>query len=123
MGFNNDGLSSASSVQGYASRLEYNVVRNFQSVIVLVNLNMVKGADLAKIADYIAMVGLAHIHPGANVGGAATILRLFDSADGSAPAGLTSWDKSFLRALYDTRQGVRGQRTEISEHMVRDIAP
>lgn len=122
-GFNNSGLTDVTSVKGDASRIEYNVVRNFWSTIVLVDLNKVKGVDLSAIADYVAMVGLARVHVSADISSAPTILNLFTSSDRPAPTALTSWDKSFLKALYATPQELRGQRTKISEQMLHDIVP
>jgi len=120
--FSSNGLGGVPNVRGYASRIEYNVVRNFWSVIVLIDLAKVRRLELTTVADYVAMVGLARVHMGADVGGAPTVLRLFSTSNDPAPSGLTSWDKSFLKALYHTRQEVRGQRTEISEHILDDIA-
>jgi hypothetical protein len=60
-----------------ASRLVFNSVRAFSSVIVAIDSGRTKGINLDKLADYAGMVGLAEIKRDADIGGAPTILRLF----------------------------------------------
>jgi hypothetical protein len=122
MNFNNDPLNGAAAVQGFSSRLEYNAVQNFQSVVVVVDLDRVKGLDLGAIADYVAMASLTHVNVDADFSNSTTILRLFNRSGDPVPATLSTWDKSFLEALYNTRQEVRGQRTEIAGHMLNVMA-
>jgi hypothetical protein len=50
-----------------------------------------------------------------------TILNLFSAA--KAPPGLTGWDESFLKALYQTRSTDRAQLAAIKAAMVQDVAP
>jgi len=61
----------------------------------------------------------------APLGTAPTILQLFTArAAGEAPPpGLTSWDTSFLKALYTTPQDAVAQRGIIANHMARALAP
>jgi hypothetical protein len=59
----------------------------------------------------------------ARLGDAPTILKLFDGASEAAPAGLTDWDRAFLKSLYATEQISKQQRGQIARHMVREIAP
>jgi len=77
--------------------------------------------NLGQLADYVAMVGLAKLKPGANLGDAPTILKLFDGAPGAAPTGLTDWDHAFLKSLYSTEQVEVEQSGQIARAMVRDI--
>ena len=64
---------------------------------------------------------MAELRLDANLGDAPTILQLF-SASQRRP-GLTSWDQSFLKALYHTDQTDKMQLSEIKISIVRDIAP
>lgn len=105
------------------SRIEFGDVRDFQSVIAIVDISRLSGLEWGQVADYVAMAGLAKVDPDAGVANAPTILSLFGSSAAATAAGLTAWDKSFLKALYHTRQNVRGQRTEIAEHILNDVAP
>jgi len=123
------GLRSMSVIQGLptdlqaeGSRLEFSSVRSFSSVIVAVDRDRVRGAKLTALADYIALVGLAEIHPHPDMGTAPTILRLFSGSEPDKPTELSAWDAAFLRALYGTDQSLRLQRFEISASMMRAIA-
>ena len=53
---------------------------------------------------------------------APTILNLFAGA-GKKPPGLTAWDESFLKAVYETRITDRAQLAAIKTAMVQDVAP
>jgi hypothetical protein len=69
------------------------------------------------------MVGLAEVKLGAPLGDAPTILTLFDRAPQVTGAGMSDWDRAFLKSLYATGQESRLQRSEIALSMVRAIAP
>jgi hypothetical protein len=66
-------------------------------------------------------VGFAKLKPDARLGDAPTILKLFDGAPVAAPAGMTDWDRTFLRSLYATEQTSKQRPGEIAHAMVRDI--
>jgi hypothetical protein len=72
----------------------------FTGVLVIVDQTRLQGVSLGQLADYIAMVGLAEIKPGARLGDTPTILRLFDGAPQPAPASLSDLDRAFLKSLY-----------------------
>jgi hypothetical protein len=116
-------ITDLQQVVGDASYLEYNAVRDFHSVLVVVDLKRVKNLEWGQVADYIAMAGLTRVNMDADYSESDSILRLFANARGPLPSGLSTWDKSFLKALYHTRQEVKGQRIEIAGHMMKDIAP
>jgi len=54
---------------------------------------------------------------------APTILQLFSSPETDRPAGLSTWDEAFLKALYHTRHNDKQQLAEMKTAMVQDIAP
>ena len=116
-------ITDLQQVAGFPSHLEYNAVRDFHSVLVVVDLRRVKDLEWGQVADYIAMTGLTHVNLDADYSDANTILRLFANSQAPLPQGLSDWDQSFLRALYHTRQEVKGQRTEIAGHMIKSAEP
>lgn len=96
-------------------------VHTFSFVYVVVDLTRVRGIALGQLADYVAMVGLAEIKPAPRLGDANSILRLFAGGATGAPAGLSEWDQSFLKALYATEPKAKEQRRLIAASMVHDI--
>jgi hypothetical protein len=105
-----------------ATRIETNNYRALSSVMAIVDTHRMKDVSFGQVAAYVAMVGLAQIRPQANVTEAPTILNLF-SGSAKAPPGLTAWDESFLKAVYQTRITDRAQMAEIKTAMVQDVAP
>jgi hypothetical protein len=104
-----------------ASRVTRPVVRAFTGICIVVDKGHLQGATLGQLADYIAMVGLAQIKPGAQLSDAPTILRLFDGAPQAALPGMSDWDQAFVKSLYATEQTVTVQRGEIARGMLREI--
>jgi len=82
-----------------------------------------KGVNFAQLAAYIALIGLAEIRWDAEAVDAPTILHLFSSPETDRPAGLSTWDQAFLKALYHTRHTDKQQLAEIKTAMLQDIAP
>jgi hypothetical protein len=118
-GVNADGRTNLSA---RATKIEINSYRALSSVIAIVDARRMKDVSFGQVAAYVGMVGLAQIRPEANVADAPSILNLF--ADTSkAPPGLTTWDESFLKAVYGTRITDRAQLAEIKTAMVQDVAP
>lgn len=74
--------------------IRYDMLRAF----IVVDLSRIEGMSVDQLSDYIAMVALAQIDPDADTSGHDTILNLF-LADADPP-GMTSWDRSYLHALY-----------------------
>jgi hypothetical protein len=71
----------------------------------------------------VALIGFAELRPDAAVGDAPTVLHLFSASGQAPPAGLSPWDRSFLKALYDSEQADTMQLSEIKISIVRDVAP
>jgi hypothetical protein len=105
-----------------ATRLEVNNYRALSSVMAVVDSRRMKSVSFGQVAAFVAMIGLAQIRPEANVIEAPSILNLF-AVGGNAPPGLTAWDESFLKAVYETRITDRAQIAAIRSSMVQDIAP
>jgi hypothetical protein len=123
------GLSGAGAVvvnkRVKDTRLTFNDVMIFSSVIVIVDGKRVAGLEFGQLADYIAMLGMTELDPDAPLGSAPTILRLFtDRAAGAMPpSGLTAWDAAFLKALYLTPLKEVTQRSTITTQMLHSLAP
>jgi hypothetical protein len=105
------------------SRLLSNIAYPFSRVFVIVDQRRLQGVTRGQLADYVAMVGLAQIKPTAGLGAARTILKLFIGGPQAAPAGLSDWDRAFLKSLYGTEPRSKIQRTLIARSMVRQIVP
>lgn len=106
-----------------ATHFEWGLVVDLSSVIVIVDANRIDGTTLEQVADYIAMVGLAKLNPGEDVGDAPTVLRLFGESNSAALRGMSDWDRAFLKALYQVSERSTLQRFGIKSRMVSDIAP
>jgi hypothetical protein len=118
-----DAYSFAANPWSQASHLTLNVVLVIDRAFVIVDPTRFKGVTLGQLADYVAMSGLAQIKSDARLGDAPSILTLFERAPQAASAGLTDWDRAFLRALYKTEHKSILQRREIALEMVRAMAP
>jgi hypothetical protein len=92
-------------------------------VFVVVDYTRLHAVSRGQLADYVALVGLAQLKPGANLGDAPTIMKLFDGAPQVGPAGMTAWDQGFLKSLYATEQESKLQRHQIAHQMVHEVAP
>ena len=115
-------LSSQQQTRAFFPTRMRSLIRDeFTQMLILVDANRVSGVKLGALANYVAMAALAQIDPDADVGGTPSIVNLFrDQAAGRTPAGqLTSWDRAYLTALYESRADVRDQDGEIALLMGR----
>lgn len=103
------------------SRLVFSAVSVISSVIIVVDLDDTKEIKLGPLTDYISMVGLTQIDFDGDWGDEPTILRLFSASGAAASQKMSLWDRAFLKALYETSQDDRHQRTEIARSMVDDF--
>ena len=101
------------------SRIHSGIVDELKYVIIIVDATKLSGTSWRQLADYLAVVSLAQIHPEADLQSFDSILNLFGNP--AAYSGLTDWDDSFLRSLYsfDQRRVVRLQRNEIVHRIVK----
>ena len=114
-------LTAAAGPKAENSRIFLHTLYAFIRVFVIADQTRMKGLTIGQFADYVSMVGLAQIKPDAHLGDTPTILRLFDGAPQHAPAGMTDWDRSFLKSLYATDQIMNTQLDLMGKNMVRDI--
>jgi hypothetical protein len=113
--------SAPTNIHAKLSRLQWDELRNLASVLVIVDTGRMHGINFGQLADYVALAGLTEVRFGADVGPAATILRLFESP--AALPGLSLWDQAFLKALYHTDQADRMQVSVIETQVARSMAP
>lgn len=71
-------------------------------VLIIVDATKLSGTTWQEIGDYLAVVSLAQIDPNANPAAFDSILNLFTNP--AAYSGLTDWDRSYVRALYELDQ-------------------
>jgi hypothetical protein len=103
------------------SVLSMNIVYGFFRVFVIADQTRLNGPTIGQFADYVSMVGLAQIKPDTHLGDTPTILKLFDEVPQPAPAGMTDWDRSFLKSLYASDQRLKTQRDLMAKDMVRHV--
>ncbi|WBO22095.1 hypothetical protein [Sphingomonas abietis] len=66
---------------------------------IVVDTTQTDGVNFGQLADYLAFVTLAQLNPHAGAPGVNSILSLFPRGN-HAPAGLTAFDKAYLKGLY-----------------------
>jgi hypothetical protein len=110
------------AVSAESSYVKRNIIWSFTRLLVVVDRRQLQGLSRGQFADYIAMVTLADLKPGAHLGDAPTILKLFDGTPAAAPVGMSEWDLAFLRSLYSTDQTSKGQRGQIAHTIERELS-
>lgn len=103
------------------SRLNTQIEEHLYKTIIIVDIDAIGAVSAGQLGDYLAMVGLAQIDAGADTSGFDTVLNLFD--DPQAVAGLSDWDRSYLKVLYGSRSMRRSpgvQATALANLMTRD---
>lgn len=85
------------------SRLRANTRNVLARETVIIDVAKVGRIGFGALSDYVAMVTLAQIAPDADTSGYDTVLNLF-SEGADRTAGLTQWDRDYLRSLYSARE-------------------
>jgi hypothetical protein len=116
-------LGSAPILRMKDSRIVTTAVESLRSVVVLADTRAAAGVTLQQLADYLAMASFSRVDLTAELGQAATILRLFTAEPGQREPGITEWDRAFLRGLYRQSYSAVQQRSAIASRMVRELAP
>jgi hypothetical protein len=91
--------------------------------VAVVDVNLATGVPLDALADYVALVMLAPMRLPPDQPGVPSVLSLF-ATDAPRPAGMSSWDRAFLKGLYSiqmNRAGAR-QRQQLINAMAADVA-
>jgi hypothetical protein len=108
--------------QAESSPFVGNTAFDFFSVVAIIDTNRTEHTRLDQLADYMVMAGLTNVDLDCDLGSAPSILRLFASSEENQPSGLSGWDAAFLKALYQSNQTSRTQRSEITERVAHDIS-
>ena len=108
-----------SSNQAESSPFVGNTAFDFFSIVAIIDTNRTEHTRLDQLADYLVMVGLTNADLDADLGSAPSILRLFALSGENQPSGLSDWDAAFLKALYQSNQTSRTQRSEIVERVLK----
>jgi hypothetical protein len=104
------------------SRLSYSGFKAINMAIIAVDLQRMNGVNMAQLADYAAMVGLAEINLDGEIATVPSVLRLFSATGGAPPDGMSSWDKALLKALYASRATSVMQVSSMETQMIDSIA-
>lgn len=107
------------NVRAVASRLKNTVNDAIWGGLIIVDARKLNGIQWPQLAEYLAMVSLAQIEPGAQPDNHDSILNLFSAE--KPPLAMTDMDRSYLRALYemDTMMLPHTQRGVFTSMMVR----
>ena len=102
------------------SRIHNGTRDDLMYVIIVVDATQLKGTTWQQLGDYLAVVSLAQIDQSSNPAAFDSILNLFTNP--AAYSGLTDWDRSYVRALYefDQERIASLQANEIVSRIVED---
>lgn len=103
------------------TRLSYAATNSASFVYIVVDMNRVKDITTRQLADYVAMIGLAHVRLDADAGAAPTILRLFQDPR-HALEGMSAWDQALLQSLYTTDQSSTAQLLDMEADVMQEVA-
>lgn len=83
-----------------ASLIQTSLKMTLGGSVVLVDVPRNDGLPLASVAAYAAMLSFAQVSPRADFAGMPSVLAMQPGDGLGAPAGLTVWDRAYLRELY-----------------------
>lgn len=84
------------------SRIHNGTTDELLYAIIVVDATKLKGTTWQQLGDYLAVISLCQIDPHTNPSSFDSILNLFTNP--RAYSGLTDWDRSYVRALYEFDQ-------------------
>ena len=117
-----DGEEAPSLRVRSASRLAANVRDDLKRVVIILDVSQIGVIPFGALSDYVAMAALAQIDPEADTSAYPTVLNLFADREAGveAPAGLTDWDRDYLRGLYTAPEG-RARATQQERAIAGEI--
>jgi hypothetical protein len=104
-----------------ASRLRSDIRDDLQKVIIIVDVDRLGETNFSQLTDYVTFVALAQVDAQADFGSLPTILNVFEAPEEFA--GMTTWDRAYLHALYKSqsnRATASGQASELAALMLRE---
>lgn len=99
-------------VRGANSRLRSEIRNDINRVIVILDFNKLEGMNAKQIADFTAMVAFAQVDLDSDFSGYDSILSLMSDHQ---YAGISTWDMSYLRALYSSELNQLAKNQQIGE--------
>jgi len=109
------------SCRAFATRIQFNEVAAFTSLVVIVDLGLAGDFSLGQLVDYIGLVGLTRLNLDADAPGVPTLLTLFRVPREDRLQGLSEWDTAFLAALYHTDPSAGAQDSDIARSMAATL--
>jgi hypothetical protein len=108
-------LSNVPQASGFMAHSKiYGAVRNdIISAQVFLDRGALNGLTIGQLADYVTFRALTDTLPQTNGARAASIVSLFDGG-AAAPAGLTDFDKAYLRELYSGMSNIPGPTRKLA---------
>ena len=104
-----------------ASRVTTLSRQTIKSILLVVDVNAVQSVTADALADYLTMAAFANVDQDADLGSDPTIMNLFrdEAAVATPPVALTSWDRAYLKGLYETRGNmIAGQQGASIVHIM-----
>jgi hypothetical protein len=94
-----------------------------QAGIAVVDVNLATGVSLDALADYVGLVMIAPLRLPLGDPGVPSVLGLF--TPGKQPAGLSEWDRAFVKGLYSVQmnRSARRQRQQMLSAMTAELVP
>jgi hypothetical protein len=101
------------------SRIHSGIRDALQRVFIIVDSTKLNGTTWQQLGDYLAVVSLAQIDLATDPASFDSILNLFTNP--AAYSGLTDWDRTYVRALYqfDQERNPKLQRGALTGEMLR----
>ncbi len=120
-GFSADAAANGGGID--LPHLSWDTILNLTSVIVVIDSHRTNGITAGQLADYVAMVTFTQINLDKDPSTPTTILRLFaaSATEEPAPSSLSTWDRGFLKGLYQTNQASKLQRFTIAHSIAQDL--
>lgn len=113
-------LGASGRVDGH---LSHGLRSEFIHVMIIVDSTAVSKYPLQPVSDYIALLALTRLSSLDACSDLPSIVNLFASGCGTAPAGLTSADTAYLKALYaaDLEQNLNLEQGDLRDRMLQVI--
>lgn len=117
------GLASVPQATGFMAHSKiYGATRNdIISVQVFLDRDAMAGMTIGQLADYVTFRALTDTLPQTESARAASIVSLFDGG-ANAPAGLTDFDKTYLRELYSGIPNIPGPTRKLALEKATGVA-
>lgn len=100
-----------------ASRLRSQIRDDMARSLIIIDVDKLAGTTFQQLTDYVALIALAQINPEADTTAYPTVLNLFTDPEGTT--GLTDWDMTYLRALYEPNYHLRVDPRAQSDEVAR----